>query len=153
MSCCNALVYLDDAPLEGDTIDVQEHPPRTANWPKLCDQCGHPFVDTDHWQVFTDWLFKNSETGELHELRKLPPGAMYHTHWYDDDMRGPDGLALTVMLPDRTPWCIDGYAHNNGVRTPHGWTRTGTPPNVSVSPSILTPNYHGWLRNGVLESC
>jgi hypothetical protein len=58
------------------------------------------FVDTDHWQVFTDWLFKNSETGELQELRKLPPGAMYNLHWMDKDMRGPDGLALTVMLPD-----------------------------------------------------
>lgn len=30
------------------------------------------------------------------------------------------------------------------------WTRTGTPPTITASPSILTPRYHGFLQGGVL---
>lgn len=49
-------------------------------------------------------------------------------------------------------WFIDGPA-NNG---PMGWTRTGTVPRITVSPSIQcnagSTCYHGWLRDGVLTS-
>lgn len=37
---------------------------------------------------------------------------------------------------------------------PHGhWTRTGEPPDVSVTPSLNVNNdeWHGWLTNGVLS--
>lgn len=33
------------------------------------------------------------------------------------------------------------------------WTRTGAIPKVTCSPSILTPRYHGFLRDGFLEEC
>lgn len=155
MSYCNACTFMDVIPLEGDTIHEQPMPPKDdPMWPKGCERCGYPFVDEDRWQVFTDWRFRNTETGEIVNFRELPVGAMYDCHWYGKDMRGPDGKALVVILPDRTPWCIDGYAHPKGQEPiPHAWTRTGTPPNVSASPSILTPGYHGWLKDGVLTDC
>jgi hypothetical protein len=154
LSYCNACVPMDVVPLAGEDIDIQPMPPKDdPRWPTKCERCGYEFVDSDPWQVFSDWRFKNTETNSILNFRDLPVGAMYHTHWYGDEMRGPDGLALTVILPDRTPWCIDGYAHNNGVRTPNGWTRTGTPPKVSANPSIMTPGYHGWLKDGVLTDC
>lgn len=34
----------------------------------------------------------------------------------------------------------------------HGWEVTGTPPNVTVHPSInAVGHYHGWLKDGVLS--
>jgi hypothetical protein len=154
MSYCNAQVPMDIIPMEGDTIGGQTLPPKDdPNWPTKCERCSRPFDEKDHWQVFCDWIFMNTETGEEVKFRDLPVGAMYNTHWYGADMRGADGLSLTIILPDRTPWCIDGYASNNGQREPRAWSRTGTPPKVTASPSIMTPGYHGWLRDGVLTDC
>jgi hypothetical protein len=42
-------------------------------------------------------------------------------------------------------WTIDGLASSGGR-----WTRTGEAPNFTVTPSILTPKYHGYLTAGVL---
>jgi hypothetical protein len=152
----DATVPMDVVPLEGDTIHEQDMPPKDDPlWPKMCDRCKqYAFVDDDRWQVFVDWRFRNTETGEIVNFRNLQVGAMYDCHWYGKDMRGPDGKALVVILPDRTPWCIDGCAHPPGQPpVMPAWTRTGTPPNVSASPSILTPGYHGWLKDGVLTDC
>jgi hypothetical protein len=64
--------------------------------------------------------------------------------------RGPDGRTLIVRLPDRRDWIIDGPSSNG-----NGWTRTGLPEDgtLDVNPSILTPEYHGFLRNGALVNC
>lgn len=72
--------------------------------------------------------------------------------------KGPDGIALVVVLPPAKEdtrsnwWHVDGPSRNNGEPGP-GWTRTGdprNPPSLSVSPSILTDGYHGFLTAGVL---
>jgi hypothetical protein len=153
-SCCDAWVPLDTIPWEKDIIEVQQHPLDDPKWPTKCERCGYVFPETDHWQVFCEWMYRNTATGEEVNFRALPIGAMYDSHWIGKDMRGPDGLALTVILPDKTPWIIDGCAYPEGqAPVMHAWSRTGTPPKITASPSIQTPRYHGWLRDGVLTSC
>jgi hypothetical protein len=56
------------------------------------------------------------------------------------------------VVPTKTTWdsrpvCADSQAR--------GWDLTGTSfDNITLSPSIhQVGHWHGWLRNGVLESC
>lgn len=98
----------------------------------------------------------------------LPPGAMLDATWYHDidGWRGPDGIALMVVLPPQhirsdngevdnrsNWWHADGPSRNNGVPGP-GWSRTGdpkaSPPTVTIQPSILTGDYHGFVQGGTL---
>lgn len=66
-------------------------------------------------------------------FKDLPVGAMY-IDW--DDL-------LCVKLPGGPEWIIDRHDRK--------WTRTGEPPNVTVTPSINHQGvYHGWLTNGAL---
>jgi hypothetical protein len=60
----------------------------------------------------------------------------------DYDKRDP----LVICLPDGWHWCIDQKA-SNGLE---GWQVSGEVPNLTASPSILSPGYHGFLQNGVL---
>lgn len=131
-------------------------------WPTHC-ACGYEFQPGDERQVFTESIYRNEATGEEWPMRELPPGAMYDAWWYRDDDgephrgtgtgtgTGADGISLIVCLPPgggNDYWYVDDKA-NNGP----GWERTGTVPNVTANPSIQTPRYHGWLRNGVLVEC
>lgn len=73
------------------------------------------------------------QDGEIVRFEQLRPGAMYM-----DDERG-----LVVLLPSRSFWYPD--------RPDRTWTRTGEPPNITVTPSINhVGQYHGFLKNGVL---
>lgn len=69
----------------------------------------------------------------------------YRRDWYGK--RPP----LFVVTP-AGPWCVDAQSTDgHGNYTGHGWTVTGTPPNLTASPSInMVGIYHGWLKNGVL---
>ena len=78
------------------------------------------------------------------------PGAMFDaTDWSPWRSRGtPDGKVWGVVTPPGDPhdvWIIDSEASSGGH-----WTRTGTPPRLTVTPSILMPRYHGFLTDGVL---
>lgn len=124
-------------------------------WPTHC-ACGYAFQESDAWQIFAESIYVNKDTGEEWTMRSLPPGAMYDAWWYrgrgnDDDKAGPDGRNLVVCLPPgggNDYWYVDGPASNGP-----GWTRTGEAPNITASPSIQTPRYHGWLRDGQLIPC
>lgn len=160
----NVSVRIEDAP-ERTSEDGRHHCSPSPlefrgdpRWPARC-ACGYVFVADDHWQVFTESIYRNDATGEEWPMRSLPPGAMYDAWWYrGDDGRGvgsekvgPDGLCLCVCLPPGGGldyWHIDGPAKGGG-----SWTRTGTVPNITARPSILTPNYHGFLTDGVLRDC
>jgi hypothetical protein len=91
------------------------------------------------------------ETGETLVMLygHIAPGAMWHLDWLKGNpyYTGPDGLALAVALPnDAGQWWIDGPSSQGG-----NWQRTGTPPKITVTPSVHVPGkYHGWLRDGVL---
>lgn len=82
-------------------------------WPKQCS-CGYIFTDTDHQQLFTERLYKKSDTGELISLADAPPGAMWDAYWYSEDseFRGPDGRCLVVKTPSGHEWIIDSRANN-----------------------------------------
>jgi hypothetical protein len=129
-------------------------------WPTACEDCGEPFRFDDHWQVWTERIWRAADGREWTD-RELPPGAMFDGWWYP--WKGPDGIALVVVLPPPATadsrghwWVVDGPATGpDGERKPGAWTRTGdpraVPPTVSATPSILSSDYHGFLTNGVLE--
>lgn len=130
--------------------DEHEIPPHDdPQWPQKCDDCPYVFKPEDHWQLFHDVIYVRKDTGATMTLRDAQPGAMWDATWYPE--KGPDGLALCVALPPNGGhdyWHIDGSAKGGGK-----WTRTGQVPNITANPSILTPRYHGFLRNGWLEEC
>ena len=81
-------------------------------------------------------------------FKDLPIGAM----WFEED-------ELCVKLPDRKPWNIDRGRKINASYVEHGskskpvpqWSRTGTPPLITVTPSVnCVGRYHGWVRDGVI---
>lgn len=153
----NAIATLDE--IVGPS-PVDEWPKDDPRWPKVCEACGAPFEDADNWQLFTNALYISPTRPELGAitLQEAPPGAMYFADWMtgigtyspiavregrDKDPRGH----LYVKLPDGHTWDTDAKSTNG-----EGWSRTGEPPNVTASPSILSPRYHGHLSGGVLRS-
>lgn len=74
---------------------------------------------------------------------------------------------LWVMLPGpRWTWKDDNgeeQVHNNieyfcldqrASDTDSGWTYTGVPPNITLSPSInCVGRYHGFIQNGIITPC
>lgn len=102
------------------------------------------------------------EVKTLGEWYKIP-GAMFDAHWYPDEWKGPDGRSLVVTTPSVRPWVIDGVASNctdRGNTNHRCWTRDGEPPEITVGKefgptckagagSILSGDYHGFLRGGV----
>lgn len=132
-----------------DLVDRSEPPRDDPRWPKRCEVCGYEFASSDAWQLFSEVICVRRETGAEMTLREAPPGAMWDATWWPD--KGADGHAYCVRLPPGRPhddWMIDGPSNNGG-----GWTRTGVAPRLTARPSILTKDYHGFLTDGVLESC
>lgn len=118
-------------------------------WPTHC-VCGYEFTEDDHWQVHQEPIYAAADgrrawTSPAHE-RRPTPGAMFDTFWRPE-LRKEDGLAISVVCPNGEVWCIDEQARSGGF-----WTRQGTPPNLSVTPSIVAGDYHGFLTNGVLSA-
>jgi hypothetical protein len=61
-------------------------------------------------------------------------------YWQDwSDKRPP----ICVTCPNGREWCVDAKSSNGD-----GWKVTGDVPNITCHPSIVVPEYHGWLRNG-----
>lgn len=108
------------------------------------------------------------DTGEVFKsFSDAPPGAMVDCTWHHDAARPeaevltkvreaggvhkvfglrkhPDGRVIMVKTPGGD-WLIDQISSQGSF-----WTRTGEPPNITASPSIICGSYHGWLRNGEL---
>lgn len=113
--------------------------------------------DTGRMTPFDDGvsspIYRTADGREFHvgwgihpDVPRAPAGAMYFTRSGGLVVRTPGG-----------DWHVDGPSKNGGR-----WTRSGEPPNVTANPSILQQNpsvycgtreYHGFLRNGVLEEC
>lgn len=133
-----------ERPMGADDFDHSD--PR---WPKTCG-CGYTFQDSDQWQYNRTELYVRQDTGEKMTLSDAPPGAMWFAPWYKglkDFDRSPDGNVLVVKTP-AGDWNVDSKASNGP-----GWIRTGVPPKVTATPSILIGKYHGWLRDGQLVEC
>jgi len=107
----------------------------------------------------------DTEDGELH------PGDMFFAPWSHHSGKcfagwtNCDGRHLHVVLPNGATWNIDGRASNCTLPndTEHRcWVRHGEPPNITVDKaghtcaagagSILSGDYHGFLRNGWLTA-
>lgn len=152
----DATIPFDIAPLPHGRIPVTDDghdvvPHDDPRWPTKCTECGRAFggdAGAEPFQLFVERLFERPDTGERFTLRDAPPGAMFDDDTHHENWTGPDGLSLTVKLPSGGPfdwWCVDGPSKDGGR-----WTRTGAIPKVTANPSILTPRYHGWLRDGML---
>jgi hypothetical protein len=149
----NAIVVIGDVPwveqeYRGKGVYPTEEEKKDPRWPTHCD-CGYMFQDGDSWYVDYSEYLRNPANGEIYQLHKnTPPGATFDASWIGREDPGPDGKGLCVILPDGAHWCMDAKLHDGT-----GWTRSGSFPTVTVSPSIRTSHYHGFLRNGVLEPC
>lgn len=151
----NASVVLGSVPCPHDGWAGRGELPDDAakadpRWPTAC-ACGYVFQPGDSWQVNYERHYRREpDNGARFTLGAAPPGAMYECVWYKKipEWCGSDGRSLGVMLPDGQDWHIDGPSKGGGK-----WTRTGAPPRISVTPSILTSRYHGFLTDGVLVEC
>lgn len=147
---CDATTPLDEIDYPIDSIvECFDWPKDDSRWPVVCARCQQPFTEKDHRDVARHMLYRRSGTEELLTLHEAKPGDMWNAWWLQQRFRGPDGLALIVKLPGNGDWVIDGPSQQHPA--PNAWTRTGTPPLITVSPSILTDHYHGWLRDGILS--
>jgi len=154
-------VYIGDVPYPYDPQGIlgygkDDVPHDDPRWPKTCHVCGYAFKDDDNWQHNVSQYFRDARNGKLYTTRNMPPGAMYDAKWWDHP--GPDGISLAVVLPPEktdpeygqsSVWHPDTPPHNGSAP----WTRTGTIPKVTCTPSILTPDYHGFLIDGWLVEC
>lgn len=157
----------DTGPMSEDGIhhllsaDLYPDDPR---WPTTC-KCGYVFTAEDSRNVCTDSIWRRVDTGEELELKDVPAGAMWFSPWHDRFYTPQLEHCLCVKLPDGTEWCIDGRATNctlPGNTEHHCWVIEGTPPDITAGKagptcsagagSIQTHGYHGFLRNGWLES-
>jgi hypothetical protein len=130
------------------------NPPEVAaddpRWPANC-ACGYAFTADDKRQVWADGLYR-MPGGEVVTDGEAPAGAIRDAFWWPD--KGADGHAWLVKLPDGSEFMTEGKAGNCNCPSDPAhrcWTRTGTVPALTVSPSIATPRWHGYLRNGQLE--
>jgi hypothetical protein len=111
----------------------------------------------------TYYPLRRTDTGEVYKhFQEAPPGAMMDCDYLkefalpeseakalsDEHIRirkHPDGRVIMVKTPGGD-WILDQISLQGNF-----WTRTGEPPNITANPSIITGNYHGWLKNGVLS--
>jgi hypothetical protein len=101
------------------------------------------------------------------ENQRPVPGAMFWIKFSGggcSDHEPPCTQHLMVVTPDRHWWDIDGRANNCTMKTDKRhrcWVRHGVPPDLTVDKagltcaagagSIQTPDWHGYLHNGVLD--
>lgn len=153
----------------------EDYAHQDPRWPSQCERdCGYAFTDEDHWQVWTDRMYVNPNTGQTYPKRDLPPGATYSAPWYrmfyHQQTPPDDGVTLCVKLPNGSDWCVDSQASNCDRKgQEHScWVREGDPRQCSVTVgkggnvgantctagagSILSGDYHGFLTNGVLTA-
>lgn len=136
----------------------------------------HPAEGHAAFRAWKRWQprYTRPDTGEIFEnLASVPPGAMWDATWMHDCVGGhflgganSDGRFLVVRLPNGHDWTVDARCSNCTLRdddTHRCWVRHGEPPHITVDKnghtcaagagSILSGDYHGFLRNGVLEQC
>jgi hypothetical protein len=88
---------------------------------------------------YCPWYVEDRDEAELRAGHSGILSRFYTEQWLGKRM------PIMVMLPDWSLWCIDQKSSNG-----EGWTVVGNAPQVTASPSILVPRYHGFLQNGVL---
>jgi hypothetical protein len=118
--------------------------------------------------------WKRADTGEILELRDAGPGAMWFATWLDLEGTSPQRYygfdnQFSPPLIVRTPggdWNVDSRASNCTLpndKIHRCWCRHGEAPNITVDKngatcaagagSIISGDYHGFLRDGKLIRC
>lgn len=128
--------------LRTDADGYEDHP----GWSRieLC-ACGYEFTEHDSYRVIGDQYYERDIDRARWPMHDLPIGAMLDCWWVP--WEGTDGVRLTVKLPPggrHDWWHVDGPAGNAPGVLP-GWARAGSIPTISVTPSIASPDYHGYL--------
>jgi|SRR5579872_123189 len=171
MSYHDAMVFLDESRevMSADRTHWEDDGKSARDflgnplWPTHC-VCGYEFRATDEWQLFSSHIYRRVDTGEEMTLREAPEGAMWDATWLHcvPGWCGPDGRAIICKVPKNHEWQIDGPCSNcTRPNEPHHcWVRHGEPPNLTVDKngntcsagagSIITSQWHGFLRNGEL---
>lgn len=154
----HATSYVDDVP-DDESWRLQDDDPRV---PSVC-ACGHTFGPHTSSASKGRWYRDPRDGSTWRHLGESPAGAMWFAPYLLDArwslspeyLRDHDGKRspLVVKLPDGGSWCVDEQARWDGKLQGRGWTVTGAPPRLTASPSIQTLRYHGFLRDGRLESC
>lgn len=130
-------------------------PPRYVN-PASPDHpdVGESVQRTRLYEVGDCWLASKNDAGEWYlwpdgEWRQPLKG--FYTlspEYHRDNAHRPP---VVVVLPGKCIFVVDACTYADGGPGPHGWKVTGTPPRLTVAPSInVSGTYHGWLRDGVL---
>ena len=139
-------------------------PPTDPRWPTRCASCGGPFIDqgSDHWQVNElDWFLCPNGRRFAHGIGhwRAPVGSMIRATWCDNTWPDNGCPAYRIELPNGNEWLSNQPSSRQGS-TEKGpqWSVTGTPPKITVSPSIFCrpggpKSWHGFIRNGRLEPC
>lgn len=148
-------------------VNAPAPPASDPRWPMSCDYCDYRFESGDGRQMRQVRVYRCPDTGEEWAQDELPPGAMFDADWLPSAWKGPDGIALVVILPtaDRHPWHLDAESSNctrKGDRGHKCWVRHGDPRTDRITVdkngetcqagagSIAVDGYHGFLHNGVL---
>lgn len=98
-------------------------------------------VDLDKREIGDMWFLDVPKE----ELKDRNLTAQY---FRDNAARQP----LVVLLPGKIYFLLDGQGFSVEKGHYDCWTVTGTPPNITVEPSInFVGRYHGFLRNGVVS--
>lgn len=133
-------------PVSGDNW-----PHDDPRWPPACG-CGYVFTDADAWQRNDDPVFRLPDgTGFPYRAsfgKTAPAGTMVRAAWYDE-YSGRPGESWIIALPDGGEWITTQQASGGGY-----WTVTGTPPAITVTPSIwhaAPAGWHGWITDGELR--
>ncbi len=94
---------------------------------------------------YCPWLYDPSEPGDQLENRAMKMSGYLSRFYFEDwaSKRPP----ICVVCPNGQHWLIDSKSSNG-----EGWRVSGELPNITVSPSILIPGYHGFLQNGVFTA-
>jgi hypothetical protein len=157
-------------------IDIDE---RLTKVPTYCSRCdNHEFSEEARNKISGSKgrVWEREDTGERADnVNDFGPGAMWYATWYineEDKLYWHPGFGHYSNPPlyVRTPggdWNIDGRATNCTLPDDNNhrcWPHSGEAPNVTVDlslgptchcggGSIITGDYHGFLRNGYLVKC
>jgi hypothetical protein len=149
---CNASTPIGDVGASEAEAHGDNWPHDDPRWPHACARCGCAFTPDDEWQRNDDAIYRLPDGTEFALSRSLgmvaPPGTMIRAAWYDEHA-GQRGESWLIALPDGGDWITTQTAKGGGF-----WTVTGTPPDITATPSVWhnAPNgWHGWVRGGRLE--
>jgi hypothetical protein len=136
---------------EREPVHGDRWPHDDPRWPAACAACGHAFGPEDGWQLNDNAIYRLPGGAEFAFWgafgRAAPPGTMIRARWADE-FSNPPGESWLISLPGGGEWITTQPATGGGY-----WTVTGTPPAITVSPSIWHNAPHGWhgfIRDGEL---